>query len=186
MDRVDLPGQSDDISLLKSAQAGNAEAFGALYERYAPAVFRYLAAHLSSGLDAEDLTTDVFLRAWQSLPNYHERGVPFLAFLLRIARNAVIDQYRRNRSGQSYPTDLEPTLEDEAPGPAESLVQQLERQEMAQVLARLNEDYRTVLVLRFINGLSPQETAQVMKRSAGAVRVLQHRALSALRRLLEL
>jgi RNA polymerase sigma-70 factor (ECF subfamily) len=180
-----MPGQTDDTSLLKSAKAGDAEAFGALYERYAPAVFRYLAAHLPSGLDAEDLTSEVFLRTWQSLPNYHERGVPFLAFLLRIARNALIDRYRRGRLGQSYPADLEPTLMDEAPGPAETLAQRLDQQEMAQVLARLSEDYRTVLVLRFINELSPQETAQVMKRSAGAVRVLQHRALAALRRLME-
>lgn len=180
-----MPGQPDDTSLLQSAKAGSADAFGALYERYAPAVFRYLAAHLSSNLDAEDLTNEVFLRAWQALPTYRERGVPFLAFLLRIARNAVIDQYRRNRKGQAYPTDLEPILVDERPGPAENLAQRLERQEMAQVLERLNEDYRTVLVLRFINELSPQETAQVMKRSAGAVRVLQHRALAALRRLME-
>jgi len=185
MNEVDLPGPSDDTTLLKDAKAGNAEAFGALYERYAPAVFRYLAAHLSGGLDAEDLTNDVFLRAWQSLPNYHERGVPFLAFLLRIARNALIDQYRRGRANQTVPTDLEPTLADEAPGPAEVMAQRLDRQEMARMLGQLNEDYRTVLVLRFINELSPQETAVVMKRSAGAVRVLQHRALAALRRLME-
>lgn len=175
-----------DSDLLRKAQAGDSEAFGELYEQYAPAVYRYLAAHLSSELDAEDLTGDVFLRAWQSLPKYDERGVPFLAYLLRIARNALVDHYRRgDRAEDSFSSQMEPFLADGNPGPAEILSARQERQQVVRLLGRLREDYRTVLVLRFLNELSPEETAAAMRRSPGAVRVLQHRALAALRKLLE-
>lgn len=173
----------DDSTLLQQAQAGSPDAFGALYERHALAVFRYLAAHLTSSLDAEDLTGDVFLRAWQAIPKYRERGVPFLAFLLRIARNALIDHYRRSaRPGQQALSDAEIELPDVGPGPAELTAARHEQRQLASMLAGLPGDYRTVLVLRFINELSPDETAVVMRRSPGAVRVLQHRALAALRK----
>ena len=180
-----MPGQPQaDHQLLKKAQQGEAEAFGLLYERHAAAIFRYLYAHLGSRMDAEDLTSDVFLRAWQALPNYHERGVPFLAYLLRIAHNALVDHYRRpHLSTISTPAGDENHIS-QAPGPAEALTSKTEQLELAASLSQLKDDYRTVLVLRFINLLSPEETAQVMQRSPGAVRVLQHRALHALRQII--
>ena len=95
-------GEVDDIQLLKTAQDGNAEAFGELYERYAQRVFRFLYAHLNNQQDAEDLTGEVFLRVWRALGNYKERGVPFLAFLFRIARNALIDHYRRTGKPKQF------------------------------------------------------------------------------------
>ena len=93
-----MPGQpEEDHQLLRRAQQGEADAFGILYERHAAAIFRYLYIHMSSRTDAEDLTSEVFLRAWQSLPRYHQRGVPFRAFLFRIAHNALVDYYRRRQ-----------------------------------------------------------------------------------------
>jgi len=176
----------DDIQLLKIAQEGNSEAFGAIYERYAENVFYYLNAHLGNGLDAEDLTEEVFFRVWRALPNYIEWGVPFLAFVFRIARNALIDHYRRERHlvGQLSSEDV--VIADHKPGPGEILSDLMERQELREALGYLKEDYRTVLVFRYFSGLSPQDTARAMCRSAGAVRVLQHRALRALRTRLEM
>lgn len=176
--------QVDETSLLQQAQQGDREAFGQLYEMYAPLVFRFLYAHLDNRLDAEDLTEEVFLRTWQFLPSYRMRGVPFTGFIFRIARNALYDHYRRSRKrAVDSGMDLE-LVDDLQPDPVDRLPLHLERRELRQTLTSLREDYRTVLVLRFLVGLSPDETAVAMSRSSGAIRVLQHRALAAARKLL--
>jgi RNA polymerase sigma-70 factor, ECF subfamily len=178
-----MPARLDkDHELIKKAQQGDPHAFGDLYESHAPAIFRYLSAHLGSQMDAEDLTGEVFLKAWQSLPKYIERGVPFLAFLFRIARNVLIDHYRHNnRVEEKAPEELD-GYKDEGPSePADEIGRQQEHQQMLRVLDRLRPDYKSVLTLRFISELTPEETSKVMNRSVGAIRVLQHRALAALR-----
>jgi RNA polymerase sigma-70 factor (ECF subfamily) len=175
----------DDNQLLKKAKEGEADAFGELYERHVNAVYRFLYARLDNRMDAEDFAGEVFMRAWHSLPSYNERGIPFLAFLLIVARNVLIDHYRRNgRSPQHVPIeDLQ--LSDANPDPGEILSLNSNHQELRQALDQLRDDYQEVLVLRFLSDLSPKETAQVMKRSTGAIRVLQHRALAAIRKALE-
>ena len=176
----------DDCLLLEAAQKGQVEAFGELYERHAETIFRFLQAHLGNRLDAEDLTEEVFLRSWQALPFYRQQGIPFSAYLLRIARNALTDHYRRSaRRGRHSSIDVEESLPDPRTEPSEAVLARIERQELVKLLQGMNADYRTVLVLRFFSNLSPSETALVMDRSAGAVRVLQHRALAALRKLLK-
>ncbi len=168
--------------MLLKAQQGDVHAFGDLYDCYAPGVFRFLYAHIEHRQDAEDLTEEVFFRAWRALPRYHEHGVPFRSYLLRIARNALIDHHRRTRS-MGAPVlrsvdEMENELADldgKMPG------SQDEHLEVVQYLEKLPEDHRTVLVLRFLNELTPDETARVMGRTSGAIRVLQHRALIALR-----
>jgi len=169
--------------LIEKAQRGDTDAFGQLYEIYAPAVFRYLYAHLDSRLDAEDLTEDVFLRVWQALAEYRQQGVPFGGFVFRVARNALFDHYRRIRRRPAHSLDRE-WVDDRQPDPAISVLDYLEQRAVRETLNELRADHRQVLSLRFLSGLSPEETAQAMGRTAGAVRVLQHRALSALRRLL--
>lgn len=175
----------DDNHLLNIAKDGEAEAFGELYERHVNAVYRFLYARLDNRMDAEDFAEEVFMRAWHSLSTYNERGIPFLAFLLTVARNVLIDHYRRNgRSPQQV--SLEDTqVSDSNPDPGEIITSNLNHHELRLALDQLRDDYQEVLVLRFLNDMSPQETAQVMKRSTGAVRVLQHRALAAIRKSLD-
>lgn len=176
----------DDVQLLKIAKEGEPEAFGELYERYSQVIFRFFYANLNNRYDAEDLTEEVFLRALRSLPKYRDQGFPFPAFLFRVAQNALVDHYRRSgRSAHDVSTDEEIQIRDDKPDPSDSATKNLQQQELRQVLEQLREDYRNVLVLRFLNDLTPEETAQVMDRSVGAVRVLQHRALAALRNLLD-
>ena len=177
-----MPGKLDkDRELVKKAQRGDPHAFGDLYEYHAPAIYRYLYAHLDSQMDAEDLTGEVFIKAWQSLPKYVERGVPFLAFLFRIARNTLVDYYRQsNRFEQKAPDDMDGYKSDEI-SESELVSNRMEHQQLLAVLGKLRPDYQSVLTLRFISELSPEETAQVMNRSVGAIRVLQHRALAVLR-----
>jgi len=176
---------SNDAELLRQAQNGDGEAFGILYGRYARQVHRYLYAHLNDRMDAEDLTEDVFLRVWQRLAEYRQQGVPFVAFLMRVAHNVLIDHYRSVGRAVVEPLGEEQLLPDERLDPGDQVAVNLEHQELKVVLGQLREDYRDVLVSRFLSGLSPEETAQTMGKSAGAVRVIQHRALDALRKLLE-
>jgi RNA polymerase sigma-70 factor (ECF subfamily) len=178
-----MPGRQDkDHELIKRARRGDQHAFGDLYEAHAPVIFRYLFTHLDNPMDAEDLTCEVFLKAWQSLPKYVERGVPFLAFLFRIARNALVDHYRQNNRLEHKSTDdMDGYKAEGVAEPVELVSNQLEHQYVLRILSKLRPDYQNVLSLRFISELSPYETAQVMKRSVGAIRVLQHRALAALR-----
>lgn len=174
--------QFHDEQVIKQVKNGDAEAFGMLYEQYAEVIFRYVYSHLENRLDAEDLTEEIFLRAWRALPKYDERGLPFSAFLFRIARNSLIDYYRQHKIVQSI-DDIE--MQSHEAGPEEVVDSSIESHDLRETISELREDYRNVLIFRFLSGLSPEETAQVMQRSVGAVRVLQHRALSALKDLLE-
>mgnify|MGYP006305445417 CR=1 FL=1 len=175
----------EDARLVKQAKGGELSAFGELYDQYADAIFRFLYARVNTRMDAEDLTSEVFLRAWRSLSDYHHQGHPFSAYLFQIARNLLIDYYRRSDRVEAMTEREMRLLSDETAGPSAKVVQQLEHAELRETLAQLRDDYRTVLMLRFVSGLSSQETAEAMERSSGAVRVLQHRALAALRDLLE-
>jgi RNA polymerase sigma-70 factor (ECF subfamily) len=173
-----------DDQLLAAAKNGEVEAFGELYERYARSIFRYLYAHTQDRMEAEDLTEEVFMRVWKTLPGYQERGVPFGAFLYQIARNLKVDYYRRSKFiHEEYDLDGEYS-KDPAPDPSTVVHNNLAHQELLRIMGKLREDYRDVLVLRFLSGFSPEETAQLMDRSVGAVRVLQHRALAAMREVL--
>jgi RNA polymerase sigma-70 factor (ECF subfamily) len=180
--RVD-EDQLIDIQLVQEAKGGDADAFGTLFERHGEAVFRFLYSHLDSRQDAEDITNDVFMRVWRSLPSYKEKGVPFIAYLFRVARNALIDHYRRSTKAEHSSLD-DRVIQDARPDPGELALIQIEREEIRHMLDQLKDDYRMVLTLRFLGDLSPDETGEVMGKSSGAVRVLQHRALAALRKIM--
>lgn len=175
-----------DLELIDLAQAGEADAFGELYFRHSKTIFRFIYAHVNEEMDAEDLTSEVFYRAWRTISSYRDQGVPFLAYLFKIARSVPVDYYRRaNRSGGLMSIE-DKSIPDSNPNPYEQVTTELEHQELRTTLDKLREDYRTVLILRFLSGLSTEETGQVMGRTPGAVRILQHRALSALRNLLDI
>jgi RNA polymerase sigma-70 factor, ECF subfamily len=185
VDAVMNPSEHDDALLILSAKHGDADAFGELYERYADTIFRFIYSQTSDRLDAEDITAEVFLRAWKSLSRYKEQGYSFSAYLFRIARNVLIDSRRKRRAAGVITDDEIVNMPDiMLPEPSVMVSSRIQHTELVSILEQLREDYRTVLVLRFLNELSPEETSQVMGRSVGAVRVLQHRALSALRKLI--
>ncbi len=165
---------------MRAAQAGDAEAFAALYERYVDRLYRYIYYRVGNRTEAEDLTEQVFLKAWEAIRRYEERGVPFGAWLFRLAHNLVIDHYRTTRPTQSLEATGGPTPAD----PDRLLSLRLELADLQQALARLPEEQQAVIILRFLEGLSHQEVARLLGKSEGAVRVIQHRALAALARLL--
>lgn len=171
-----------DAVLIQKVQQGLTEAFGDLYERYAATIYRFVCLRLGSHEDAEDLTEEIFIRAYNNLPKYDERGIPFAAYLFQIARNALIDYYRKNRNSLTSIDDI--SISGMDPEPEDVVSRKLDFQDLQRMMESLPEDYRNVLTLRFLNGMTPEETALMMNRSEGAVRVLQFRALAALKRLL--
>ena len=179
-------GQDEQvIPLIDRASQGDAHAFGALYDLYFDTIFRFFNTHLDNFQDAEDLTEEVFLRIWQSLPSYQHQGIPFAAFLFRVARNILTDHYRRSNGAKSEIAVEEEIIDHIADHSPESAFDDLERLAIRQVLDELREDYRSVLVLRFYSGLTPDEIARSIGKTPGATRVLQFRALEALRKLLD-
>jgi RNA polymerase sigma-70 factor (ECF subfamily) len=176
--------KQDENRLLEAAQNGDIEAYGQLYQRYAERVFRFLYARMEDRQDAEDLTEDTFFKVWQALPGYRRQGTPFGGYLFRVARNVLIDHYRRNKRRPRLLALSENQLHAAEGNPAKHLAQDQQRQELRAALGRLSEDYRMVLSLRFFGELSSEEIGAAMERSPGAVRVLQHRALAALRKIL--
>jgi RNA polymerase sigma-70 factor (ECF subfamily) len=169
----------EDSELISRAQSGEVEAFGELYKRYLDTIYRYIRVRVAEDLIAEDLTEIVFLRSFEKLERYKERGLPFSAFLYRVARNLLVDHYRQQQ-GDAPLEDMdrigisEPALED-------SVITSESIQEVQQALTSLPPDYQEVIRLRVILDLPTATAAAWIGRSEGAVRVLLHRALKALR-----
>ncbi len=175
-ERPDIDG------LVERARCGDADAFTRLYEQFASPLFRFVLFRVGDRTDAEDIVQRVFLNMIEALPSYERRGAPFAAWLFRIARNAVIDHARVRRDHASL--DEASDVRAAGPGPAELAEIGADNAELALAIARLTPDQRDVIALRFFAGLTPGETAVILGRREGAVRVLQFRALASLRRLL--
>ena len=146
-------------------------------------MFRYCLSRTAAKHEAEDLVADVFIRAMEALDRYEDRGLPFVAFLFRIARNAAIDRSRRTRPDMSI-DDLLSHPESGQNVEADA-VRSIERDTLVTAMSKLKPDYREVLLLRFVEGYGAAEVGRMTGRSEGAVRTLQHRALDRLRKELE-
>jgi RNA polymerase sigma-70 factor (ECF subfamily) len=174
-----------EVVLVERARAGDRQAFGELYDRYAALTYRHIHCLVGDRQTTEDLTAQTFLQALQAIDRYEERGIPFQVWLLRIARNLAINHWRvrRNHSPGNNGSGLEqgnPT-----PSPESLCEAKLMEEEVWGAVRHLRGDQRQVIILRFVDGLSYPEVAQVLGKNIGAVRVIQYRALSALRRALE-
>jgi RNA polymerase sigma-70 factor, ECF subfamily len=166
--------------LVQEARAGDAWAFGLLFDHYHLPVYRYIASRVHRPSDAEDLTQLVFVKALEALPRYEARGIPFGGWLFRLARNAVIDHMRTRHDH----LDLEAATQQPGreAGPDEVTVARQELDEVAAAMAALTDEQRDAIALRFFAGLSAREAAHVMGKQEGTIRGLQFRAIAALRR----
>ena len=166
--------------LVERAQGGDGAAFAALYDVFAPRIYRFFRFRVATAESAEDLTQKVFLKMIEQLPKYEPRGIPFAAWVFRVARNAWIDEDRTARP--TVPLGLLTETAALTVGPHEAAVAAIESETLRTVVATLPPDQRDVIASRFFAGLSCRETAMQMGRSEGSVRVIQHRALAALRK----
>lgn len=181
-----MADQSDDTrqlrELVERAVGGDVEAFGGIYERYADSVYRFALFRLGDAHDAEDLTEQTFVRAFEAIGRYKIGGAPFAAWLFRIARNLVTDHFRRrSRRGEVDIDEMAEQLTDRR-GTHDLAEGRIDARELHDAIAKLTVDQRTVVLMKFFGGLSNAETANVMGKNEGSVKSLQHRALASLGR----
>ena len=156
-------------------------AFGELYERYMPKMYSYIFYRTSNQHDAEDLTARVFFRAMSHIGNYVDKGLPFQAWLYRIAHNLVANWHRDQGRRKIIALDdyVSHSLKSESP---DRLAEELEeREQLMEAIQRLPEDRQQLLLLKFIDQLSNAEIGQIMSRTEGAIKSLYHRTLLSLR-----
>lgn len=165
------------VELAKTDQ----EAFGELYERYVKKIYNYVYYRTSNQHDAEDLTARVFFRAMSHIGNYQDKGVPFQAWLYRIAHNLVANWHRDRSRRKIIPLDdfVAATLSADAP---DRLAEDAEeREHLMAAIRRLPEERQRLLILKFVERLSNAEIGELMDRTEGAIKSLYHRTLIALR-----
>ena len=174
-------GAKQAAVLVAQAQAGDQQAFATLYEQYRPLVYRFLRRRLDGADETvEDLTEDVFVKLYEKLDRYVERGLPFTAWLYRIAHNQLVDYVRTLPRNSAQPLDTVADIPEYQTGSEYRSV--LDRETLEPALARLTPEQRQAVELRFLKGMSVAETSAAMGRSEEAVKKLQARALANLRR----
>ncbi|MEX1143578.1 MAG: sigma-70 family RNA polymerase sigma factor [Anaerolineales bacterium] len=175
-----MPDLSDDQALALATQ-GDKQAFGALYDKYAARIYNYIYYRTGSNQDAEDLTSRVFFRAMRHITNYTDRGVPFSAWLYRIAHNLVANWHRDSSRRQEV--ELEDSYRaskgDEYPEIA--LEESEEQNALLNLIRKLPEERQQLLILKFVEHMSNADIGQIMDRTEGAIKSLYHRTLLSLR-----
>jgi RNA polymerase sigma-70 factor, ECF subfamily len=146
-------------------------------------VYRHIYYLVNDQRESEDLTAQTFLKAWEAIDRYKDRGAPFLAWLLRIAHNQGVSHLRARRERPG----LDDTYVDERQtrNPQEALEQSSEEESVRAAVLRLRDDQRQVIMLRFVEEMDYRDVAAVIGKSVPAVRVIQHRALGKLRKLIQ-
>lgn len=181
-----VPSTQDPINdLVSRAQQGQSSAFEALYDRFYGGIYRYVYFKVGNPTEAEDLTEDVFLRLLGAIHTFRWQGRPFSAWLYRIARNLVVDHFRKK--GRERVVPLNAAIEVGDPASVDMDAQADVKIAMGQVreaMANLTDLQREVISLRFAGGLSVLETAEAVGRKQNAVKALQHAGIKKLRRLL--
>lgn len=177
-----LQQREHERDLIVAAQA-NPVAFGVLYEQHVDAIYAYALHRVRDGAAAEDVVSETFHRALEHLDRYEWRGVPFSAWLYRIASNVIAARYRHE---QAAPLDEAAYLHDEGIGPEQALLVGERAGELACAVATLPPEQQQALILRYGQDLRNKEIAYIMGRSEGAVKQLLHRAIGGLHKRLVL
>lgn len=168
---------SEVVKLVDKAAGGNFEAFGQLYGIYLDRIYRYAFHQVQDRMTAEDITEEVFVKAWKAIKSCKGKGQTFSAWIYRIAHNHIINTLRSTKKFASI--DMENIAE--ISGPKLEVEMKLEQQELTEMISDLPQNQRQVVVLKFIEGLDNREIGKIMRKSEGAIRILQMRALTTLR-----
>jgi RNA polymerase sigma-70 factor (ECF subfamily) len=174
--------QEEEQALIKRAKL-EPEAFGELYERYVERIYNYIYFRIGNVHDAEDLTGKVFFKALEAIGNYHDMGLPFSAWLYRIAHNQVAN-YHRDRS-RKREISIDDMMIAELPGrvrsPEAAAIRQQQEDALRVILSDLTPLKQEVILLKFVDKLSNAEIATVLNKSEGAIKSIYHRTLLELR-----
>src|SRR6266511_4137209 len=183
LDRSEASGGSTWL-LVEQSQAGDAEAFGQLYDRYVDLVHRYIYYRVGDRSTAEDFTSETFLRAWRRIGSVTNQGRDIGAWFITIARNIVLDHVKSSRYRLEIATADMLDADQQEDGPEGAVLDQIASAELLNSVKQLNAEQQECIVLRFLEGLSVAETAAVMGKNEGAIKALQHRAVRRLATLL--
>jgi len=171
----------DEESIVRRAQQNDPAALTQLYEENFDKIYRYIVLKIGDRAEAEDMTQQVFLKALQSISSFKWKGVPFSAWLFRIAHNQAVDHLRKKNKRTSVPLDDSFSGGD---SPHATTERKMDIEELLAATRRLTEAQREVISLRFTSELSIAQVARIMGKSQGAVKALQHSGIVALRRAL--
>ena len=174
----------DEAALLERAKAFEADALGLVYDRYSGRIYNYIYHRVGNPNLAEDLTGQVFVRMLEAIQNQRAWQSSFSGWLYRIAHNLVVDHYRRNKQATQISLDDAPDLPSQRGDPVEAAAKVLTQEHLQDAIGQLTPEQAQVIVLRFLQGLSIAEAAQVMEKTEGAIKALQYRAVIALREIL--
>ncbi len=172
--------------LIKGAIRGESSAFGQLYSHYQPKIYRFVYLKVGHREEAEDITHQVFLNAWQKIESYKFKELPFGAWVYRIARNRIIDHYRTKKNNLSL--DGNELLRDSLKSDTkidQEIDFSLNVEKIKTAIKSLKPEQQDVIVLRFIEELSIKEVSSIVKKSQIAVKLIQHRAVKDLKRIME-
>ena len=176
------PKEQEERTLIARAVKRDREAFGLLYDRHVTRVYRHVYYMVGNPAEAEDLTAQSFLQAWRAIERYQSRGAPFVSWLMRIAHNLGVSHLRSRKPSAELPETLIDRSRDG--NPAEVLQRNADRERVREAILGLRDEHRRVIILRFVEDLDYREVAEIVGKSVPAVRVIQHRALKALRKLM--
>ena len=169
--------QSAIIKLVRRAASGEVEAFGRLYSNHVERIYRYVFYQVRDKMTAEDITEEVFIKAWRAIDSCRGKEETFSSWLYRIAHNCTIDVLRRRQKQLAIETGSTVEVSHHQP----EIETELKRRELLEAIAYLPQNQRQVITLKFIEELDNQEIGQVMGKNQGAIRILQMRALATLR-----
>jgi RNA polymerase sigma-70 factor (ECF subfamily) len=172
------------IALVELARGGDSEAFGQLYDHYQGSVYRFVYYRTRSQTLAEDLTSETFLRALRNMSGFRWQGKDFGAWLMTIARNLCTDHFKAGRTRLELTTEDMGVHDDATEGPENAVLAGLTNEVLLDGLRQLSDEQRDCLIMRFLQGLSIAETAEVLGRSEGAVKQLQLRGVRNLAKLM--
>ena len=176
---------SDELArLVERGKQGNREALEELYLIHFDRIYSYLHMSVGNRHDAEDLTTQVFVKMLESIGKFRWRSAPFSAWLFRIAHNLAMDHFRANKRWQPEEEVPEPDPGDGSAAEEEAL-EAIGRQSMLELIENLSHEQQQVLTLKFVFNFSNAEAATILDKTEGAIKSLQHRALASLQRQLD-
>lgn len=183
MSEYKTTAQDPEVSLwVEQAVAGDAESFGRLYDLYVDRIYRHLYYRVGNATQAEDLAAQVFEKAYKAIGRYRTMGRPFFVWLLSIAHNLLVDHYRAQRDSPSIDDVIIPA--DDSADPVTLAERSFASATLRQAIKKLKRDQQIVVVMRYIDGLDYADIAAAVNKTEGAVRVVLHRSLIALRKII--
>jgi RNA polymerase sigma-70 factor (ECF subfamily) len=183
MESIQEPGLNEvtEENAVKRASEGDPEAFTFIYECYVSRIYSYIFYRIGSESDAEDITSRVFYRAFGHIGNYVDKGVPFSAWLYRIAHNLVANWHRDSHRRKEVPLEDQMELPAHIDHPERAMEKSQEMESLLKGIRQLSPDRQQLLILKFVEDYSNAEIGEIMGKSEGAIKSLYHRALIALR-----